>query len=111
MSARAARLAAMKNVQEDVLRGIARKRKFMKNYSVVRALVNNPSILLADEPTGNLDTASSNEVFALLRRIHEEVGTSFLVVTHDPRLAGRCDRVIELVDGRIDRDGPPQPVH
>ena len=41
-----------------------------------------------------------------MRRIHDEVGTSFLVVTHDPRLAGRCDRIIELVDGRIDRDGP-----
>ena len=49
---------------------------------------------------------SSDEVFALLRRIHAQAGTSFLVVTHDPRLAARCDRVIELVDGRIARDEP-----
>lgn len=82
-----------------------------QRVAIARALMLQPALVLADEPTGNLDTASSNEVFALLRRIHGEVGTSFLVVTHDPRLAGRCDRVIELVDGRIDRDGPPQPVH
>ncbi len=60
--------------------------------------------VLADEPTGNLDTASSDEVFALMRRMHAELGTSFLVVTHSPRLAERCDRVIELVDGLIKRD-------
>ncbi|MDE2618148.1 MAG: ABC transporter ATP-binding protein, partial [Burkholderiales bacterium] len=67
-------------------------------------LVMNPALVLADEPTGNLDTASSDEVFSLLRRMHAERGTSFVVVTHDPRLAARCDRVVELVDGRIARD-------
>ena len=66
------------------------------------------ALVLADEPTGNLDTASSDEVFALLRRIHAQDDTSFLVVTHDPRLAARCDRVIELVDGRIARDATVQ---
>ena len=63
-----------------------------------------PPLVLADEPTGNLDTASSDEVFALMRRMHAQLNTTFLVVTHDPRLAARCDRVIELVDGRIERD-------
>ena len=63
--------------------------------------------MLADEPTGNLDTASSDEVFALMRRMHRAGGTSFLVVTHDPRLARRCDRIVELVDGQIASDGPP----
>ena len=63
-----------------------------------------PPLVLADEPTGNLDTASSAEVFALLRRIHAERGTTFVVVTHDLRLAARCDRLVELVDGRIARD-------
>lgn len=82
-----------------------------QRVAIARALMLQPALVLADEPTGNLDTASSNEVFALLRRIHDEVGTSFLVVTHDPRLAARCDRIIELVDGRIDRDGPTLPVH
>ena len=56
---------------------------------------------MADEPTGNLDTHSADEVFALMRRFNQEYGTTFLVVTHDPRLAARCDRTINLVDGRI----------
>jgi len=76
-----------------------------QRVAMARALMLSPKLVLADEPTGNLDTASSNEVFALMRRIHEQVGTTFLVVTHDPRLAARCDRVIELVDGRVARDG------
>jgi lipoprotein-releasing system ATP-binding protein len=59
---------------------------------------------LADEPTGNLDQASSAEVFALLRRLHAERGTSFLVVTHDAHLAERCDRRLELVDGKLHSD-------
>lgn len=72
-----------------------------QRVAIARALVMNPALVLADEPTGNLDTASSDEVFALLRRMHAERGTSFVVVTHDPRLAARCDRIVELVDGRI----------
>ena len=75
-----------------------------QRVAIARALVLEPPLVLADEPTGNLDTASSAEVFALLRRIHEERGTSFIVVTHDPRLAARCDRLVELVDGHIARD-------
>ncbi|KRH99017.1 ABC transporter ATP-binding protein [Curvibacter sp. PAE-UM] len=75
-----------------------------QRVAIARALVMNPALVLADEPTGNLDTASSDEVFALLRSIHAERGTSFIVVTHDPRLAARCDRIVELVDGRIARD-------
>jgi lipoprotein-releasing system ATP-binding protein len=63
-----------------------------------------PPLVLADEPTGNLDTAASDEVFRLMRRMHRDLGTAFLIVTHDPRLAARCDRVVELVDGRIARD-------
>lgn len=82
-----------------------------QRVAIARALMLEPALVLADEPTGNLDTASSSEVFALMRDIHQRVGTTFLVVTHDPRLAGRCDRVIELVDGRIDRDGPPDASH
>ena len=75
-----------------------------QRVAIARALVQGPALVLADEPTGNLDTASSDEVFVLLRRMHAERGTSFIVVTHDPRLAARCDRVVELVDGRIARD-------
>jgi lipoprotein-releasing system ATP-binding protein len=75
-----------------------------QRVAIARALVLQPALVLADEPTGNLDTASADEVFVMLRRMHAEVGTSFLIVTHDPRLAARCDRVIEIVDGRVARD-------
>ena len=75
-----------------------------QRVAIARALVLEPPLILADEPTGNLDQASSDEVFALMRRMQAELRISFLVVTHDPRLADRCDRVIELVDGRIARD-------
>jgi len=77
-----------------------------QRVAIARAVVLEPPLVLADEPTGNLDRASSDEVFALMRRMHAELHTSFLVVTHDPHLAERCDRVIELVDGRIERDAP-----
>ena len=79
-----------------------------QRVAIARALVHGPALVLADEPTGNLDTASSQAVFELLRGIHAERGTAFVLVTHDPRLAARCDRVIELVDGRIASDGPPR---
>jgi len=75
-----------------------------QRVAIARALVLEPPLVLADEPTGNLDRASSDEVFVLMRRMHAELHTSFLVVTHDPRLAARCDRVIELVDGSIESD-------
>jgi lipoprotein-releasing system ATP-binding protein len=75
-----------------------------QRVAIARALMLSPKLVLADEPTGNLDTASSNEVFALLRQMHQQAGTSFLVVTHDHRMADRCDRIIELVDGRIASD-------
>ncbi len=75
-----------------------------QRVAIARALVMQPPLVLADEPTGNLDTHSADEVFAHLRRIHAEHGTSFLIVTHDARLAAGCDRLVELVDGRIARD-------
>ena len=77
-----------------------------QRVAIARALVEAPPLVLADEPTGNLDTASSDEVFVLLRRMHAELGITFIVVTHDPRLGARCDRLIELVDGKIARDEP-----
>jgi lipoprotein-releasing system ATP-binding protein len=75
-----------------------------QRVAVARALAHRPPLVLADEPTGNLDTASSAEVFALLRRFNRELGTTFVVVTHDPRIAEACDRVVELVDGRVRSD-------
>ena len=62
--------------------------------------------MLADEPTGNLDTHAADDIFVLMRQFNRERGTAFLIVTHDPRLARRCDRIVELVDGRIAGDHP-----
>ena len=75
-----------------------------QRVAIARALSRRPPLVLADEPTGNLDTESSADVLALMRRFNRELGTTFLVVTHDPRIADQCDRVIEVVDGRIARD-------
>ncbi len=69
--------------------------------AIARALIMDPPLLLADEPTGNLDTNTSDQVFDLFRRLLLERGSAALIVTHDPRLAERADRVLTLVDGRI----------
>ena len=75
-----------------------------QRVAIVRALAARPRLVLADEPTGNLDTQTANEVFALLHEINRDDGVTFLIVTHDPRLAERTQRCITLVDGRIDSD-------
>lgn len=72
-----------------------------QRVAVARALAMNPALLLADEPTGNLDTKSADAVFALLRRVNREQGTSVLFVTHNPQLAERCDKTIMVVDGLV----------
>ncbi|MBM4263373.1 MAG: ABC transporter ATP-binding protein [Deltaproteobacteria bacterium] len=75
-----------------------------QRVAIARALALSPKLVLADEPTGNLDTKTADDIFVLLRRFNVERGTAFLVVTHDPDLAARCDRVIRLVDGKIAAD-------
>lgn len=70
-----------------------------QRVALARALVRRPRLILADEPTGNLDSASADEVFALLRRFNQEHGSACMIVTHDDLLAQRCDRRIDLVDG------------
>ncbi len=72
-----------------------------QRVALARALAMNPALLLADEPTGNLDTHSANAVFDLLRQVNREQGTSVLFVTHNPSLAGRCDKTIMVVDGLV----------
>jgi lipoprotein-releasing system ATP-binding protein len=75
-----------------------------QRVAVARALAMAPPLVLADEPTGNLDTTTAQQVFDLLLRCNRDLGTALLVVTHDERLAARCDRTVELVDGRIRSD-------
>ncbi len=76
-----------------------------QRVAVARALAMDPALLLADEPTGNLDTKSAESVFELLRRFNAEHGTTVLFVTHNPALAARCDQTIEVVDGRVAQRG------
>ena len=73
-----------------------------QRVAIARALAMSPPLLLADEPTGNLDTKSADGVFAVMRDVNRTQGTSILFVTHNPALAARCDRIVRLVDGRIE---------
>ena len=77
-----------------------------QRVAIARALVGRPSLVFADEPTGNLDARTGGIIMDLLFARHAETGTTLVIITHDPALAARCQRVIELVDGRIVRDHP-----
>jgi putative ABC transport system ATP-binding protein len=80
-----------------------------QRVAVARALANNPRLLLADEPTGALDTKTGAEVLALFRRLNHDQGVTAVIVTHDPGVAAATDRVVRIQDGRVFYDGPPTP--
>ncbi|MBN2247516.1 MAG: ABC transporter ATP-binding protein [Coriobacteriia bacterium] len=73
-----------------------------QRVAIARALVNDPSIVMGDEPTGDLDTATSDEIVTLLRRVNREKGTTFIIVTHNPEVAAACDRTVHMRDGVVD---------
>ncbi len=75
-----------------------------QRVTIARSLVNNPSIVWADEPTGNLDTKTGQEILDLMHRLNQERGQTYVIVTHDPALAATCDRILHMENGRIARE-------
>lgn len=84
------------NHKPDQLSGGQRQR-----VCIARALANNPSIIIADEPTGNLDSKRGEEIVALLKELNKKAGISLIVITHDPDVARQADRTIRIHDGKI----------
>ncbi len=79
-----------------------------QRVAIARALANKPCVLLADEPTGNLDSRNGADVLDLFDRLHDDFGMTLVIITHSPEVAQRADRVVHLVDGRIDHETQPQ---
>jgi lipoprotein-releasing system ATP-binding protein len=75
-----------------------------QRVAIARSLINNPSIVLADEPTGNLDSDTTEKVYELLREINQKYKTTFIIITHDRTVAEKTDRVIEIKDGKVNLD-------
>jgi lipoprotein-releasing system ATP-binding protein len=76
----------------------------MQRVAIARSLINDPKILLADEPTGNLDSVSTREIYKLFRKINQELKTTIIIITHDKNVADLADRIIEIKDGKVISD-------
>ncbi|MCJ7689801.1 MAG: ABC transporter ATP-binding protein [Clostridiaceae bacterium] len=95
-------IVGLSNVKDNMATDLSGGQQ--QRTAVARALINNPKIILADEPTGNLDSNTTDEVYALLRDINKKFNTTFLIITHDNRIAKKADRIIEVTDGVIDQN-------
>jgi lipoprotein-releasing system ATP-binding protein len=99
--------AALRLLDQVGLKDAAHKRPsqlsggMQQRVAIARALSLSPRLILADEPTGNLDTHSANDIFELLQQVNQEQKSACLIVTHDPGLAARCQRQIQIVDGQL----------
>jgi lipoprotein-releasing system ATP-binding protein len=92
-------IAKVKNNMANKMSGGQQQRT-----AIARALINNPKIIVADEPTGNLDSENTATIYRIFREINQQSGTTFLIVTHDRRIAQEADRIVEIKDGRITAD-------
>lgn len=92
-------IAKVKNNMANKMSGGQQQRT-----AIARALINNPKIIVADEPTGNLDSENTATIYKIFREINKQFGTTFLIVTHDRRIAQEADRIVEIKDGRITAD-------
>lgn len=72
--------------------------------AIIRALINNPKVILADEPSGNLDSENTEAIYRIFRNINQQFGTTFIIVTHDRHVAEQTDRIVEMKDGRVSLD-------
>jgi lipoprotein-releasing system ATP-binding protein len=95
-------IVGLKNKKDNLATNLSGGQQ--QRVAIARSLINNPKIILADEPTGNLDSDTTEQVYALLREINQRFKTTFIIITHDRNIAEKADRIVEIKDGRINLD-------
>lgn len=95
-------LVGLENVKNNMANKMSGGQQ--QRTAIARALINDPKIILADEPTGNLDSDSTEVIYELMRDINQKLGTTFIIITHDRKIAEKADRIIEIKDGKIHID-------
>lgn len=95
-------LAGISSVKNNLAQNMSGGQQ--QRTAIARALINEPKIILADEPTGNLDSESTETIYKLLKDINKEIKSTFIIITHDKRIAEKTNRIIEILDGRVNLD-------